>query len=467
MNLRRLILFAAFAISGYATAAPKDNPLPPSTPQIPDWLVGSFELRYGTDSKYALISLTCVVETGCKFDLMSVSPSATPAISSLTYSGVAPTSTEIPTNTLKYAREMLRKGSNPTPASEHALLREKVLPLLQSNAELAECFDLDPKQHAYFVVCKPAPSPWHEDTILFLATELTVGNCGPAFCRYLFFPLQKTTQRNLGQQIEQTRKQEQASRSRTRPAYAISLNEVRVIVQTCLPDKTVAFESVNLELTGIPKARTLREQREASGFKEDGGSLTASVRISPQDDPDIVSVRQWRYTQGSGHLSRYWLRTEDIKRGSAGTSVDYLWNATEKGQPVFERQGARPEDIVAFAVRDDSVAYWYKLPKEIPTDRFSDWQDPISVEVTKGEGKPKTPFFYLLVHGGEMPINPVSGNPPRLRFRLMTFEEYHDQRRLWARAQKAVGEKYYRGTPKEQRDRLHFVPDSREIIPGC
>ena len=46
--------------------------------------------------------------------------------------------------------------------------------------------------------------------------------------------------------------------------------EIRVVVQVCLPNATVSFEDIEVDLKGIPGAMTLREARTANGYPEAG-----------------------------------------------------------------------------------------------------------------------------------------------------------------------------------------------------
>ena len=58
------------------------------------------------------------------------------------------------------------------------------------------------------------------------------------------------------------------------------------VVQVCLPDKTVLYQDVEIDLTGIPKARTTREMQAANGKGETGRSAYASIEDS-LTDPDL------------------------------------------------------------------------------------------------------------------------------------------------------------------------------------
>ena len=49
----------------------------------------------------------------------------------------------------------------------------------------------------------------------------------------------------------------------------------------------------------------------------------------------------------------------------------------------------------------------------------------------------------------------------------MSIKDYYDENRLWMRAQKVVGEKFYRGVYGEEREKRHYVRKFDGAIPGC
>ncbi len=251
-------------------------------------------------------------------------------------------------------------------------------------------------------------------------------------------------------------------------------DEIRIIVQVCLPDKTVSFEDVEVELKG-PNAKTMREERAANGYRETGDSRTTVPITEPQIDPYRVTVRRWIPGSGVGQLKRSFLGFGEVlnRDGILSASGDHisLWSNSEKNQPIYEKEGHRLNDTIALdvsaEVNGEFVTYWYKPPREIPIGQFSNWQEPISQETKEDKGRSRNPTFWNLTHGREMEIRPVTGNAPKIRYRLMAVEEYYDQYRFWKRAQKAVGEKFYRGVVGEEREKRHFVPRILGVIPGC
>jgi len=253
---------------------------------------------------------------------------------------------------------------------------------------------------------------------------------------------------------------------------------IKVIVQICVPNKVVAFEDVEVDLTQIPKEKPLIEVREASRTR---GHQTDNQRTSQtstrQGDKDVV--RRWIVGSTPGELEKYWIPFSDVSNTDgilrAGGEFVSLFGSTQKNQPVFEVKGRRQKDYIALKTsvevekdgQHEYFKYWFKLPSSIPTGEFSNWQEPISQEDRQIRDKQQNPTFWNLLHGGEIEIYPVGDNAPKMRFKLMRVGDYYDENRFWYRSQKAIAAKYYRGVTGEERERIHFVPKSSSVIPGC
>lgn len=252
-------------------------------------------------------------------------------------------------------------------------------------------------------------------------------------------------------------------------------DEIRIIVQVCLPDRTVSFEDVEVDLTGIPKAKTMREERAANGYREAGDSRTTVPITEPQINQDRVTVRRWIPGSGVDQLKKSFLPFGEVlnRDGILSASGDHisLWSSSERNQPVYEKEGHHLKDTIALdvsaEVNGEFVTYWYKPPREIPTGQYSNWQEPISQETKEDKERSRNPTFWNLTHGREIEIRPVTENAPKIRYRLMAVEEYYDQYRFWKQAQKAVGERFYRGVVGEEREKRHFVPRILGVIPRC
>lgn len=172
-------------------------------PRSSEWIVGSYEGRIGTSSRFSTIAISCELSRTCKIVFRAVSPDGPPSVEMQNFRNASPSTTlKFVNNALSYARDKLRKGSKPSPNTDDAFFREQALPFLESDAELEQCIDINPDPNggpdAYFVVCKPARSLWSSPTVLLFATVLS--GCGPAFCRYAILPLHSIQSANTSLQ---------------------------------------------------------------------------------------------------------------------------------------------------------------------------------------------------------------------------------------------------------------------------
>lgn len=256
-------------------------------------------------------------------------------------------------------------------------------------------------------------------------------------------------------------------------------DEVRVIAQVCLPDKKVRFSDVVVDLTGTPKAKPRHEVLAENGYPEAAGKKRPSSNlVDDKLNADVVTVRRWTYNPDEmDGIKRPFLGFGEVENSdgvmsASGTTID-LWSSTEAGQPVFEKQGHQLRDTIAIDVslvkdeggKKEVVTYWYKPPKIVSMSSFTEWMAPASQEDDKHHSK--NPTFWNLTHGRKMETFPVVGVVPKIRYKLMTVDDYYNENRFWVRAQKAVAFKYYKGLSREEHDRIHFVPQSGENIPRC
>lgn len=257
---------------------------------------------------------------------------------------------------------------------------------------------------------------------------------------------------------------------------AFPLDEKQMIIQVCLPEKTVEFKDVEIDLKGVAGAKTIREERAGNGHPELGTAIDTAPVTDPQIDPDRVTVRRWIPGSGANPVIRSHLGfgnvldQDGVRSAGSGNSLD-LWNNSERNQPIFETVGPRPEGTLALRVtteiNGEISTFWFKPPKEIRKDQFTEWQAPISQERRNGQRRSGNPTFWNLTHDRPMEIYPVTEPSPKIRYRLTSVEEYYDQYRFWKRAQKAVGEKFYRNVYGEERTQRHFVPRILGVVPGC
>jgi len=258
--------------------------------------------------------------------------------------------------------------------------------------------------------------------------------------------------------------------------YGIPSDELRVIVQVCLPDKKVVFEDVKLDLTDIPKEKTLREERENGSCKEAGKKWHKSIELAHQNDADKVTVRRWVYDHYLNDVERSFLGLVEVHNHGSGTKGLKLRNNSDKNQPIYEYHGGRQDDIIAFGVSSKSLekgkskflTYWYKPPAKIPTGEYTKWLEPFTQESNENR-KPYEPgFSWYLMRGKKFETPAVKIGAPKIRYKVITFEDDHDEERLWNRAQKEVARiRRYTGSTPEEFQRVHYAPQSKETIPGC
>ncbi len=243
-------------------------------------------------------------------------------------------------------------------------------------------------------------------------------------------------------------------------------DEEHVIVQVCRPNKTVAFENVKVDLKG-----TTREP----------GDNSKIAPISP-DQGDNAIIRKWAAgSPADAAVSEMILADVKVIYPSHSPYRTFGWEAhplignTVKNQPVYEEDlRARQKDVVALAVRSnreypDNVNYWFTLPKIIPHNEFTEWQEPISQE-NKADQIGKPSMEWELKEGKTLPNYPVeSANAPKMRFKIMTVRDYTESNRFWKREIEAIANEYFRGFQpiKKIDDNLLFAPVLTEAIPNC
>lgn len=133
----------------------------------------------------------------------------------------------------------------------------------------------------------------------------------------------------------------------------------------------------------------------------------------------------------------------------------------------------RSEDILAVSVMPLEEGngglrkFWFQLPKEINKDKYTPWMSPVSEENMKNQSG-RAPIFVLLTHGKPMPIYEVkdSENEPKVRYSLMTIDEYDKYSQYGRRAMNAAHLQFIVDNPSNNEPK-HYVPTKRESIPPC
>ncbi len=118
-----------------------------------------------------------------------------------------------------------------------------------------------------------------------------------------------------------------------------------------------------------------------------------------------------------------------ISRWSIGGGTETKTGVTTVGQAIYETYADFPEDTVAVTAkpsRTSALAHVFIPPREIVTSNWSNWHPP-TIE-TDDE------YFALkLFHGKLSKKLPISRDAPKIRYILMSFNDYLErvkQRRL-------------------------------------
>lgn len=257
---------------------------------------------------------------------------------------------------------------------------------------------------------------------------------------------------------------------------------LRVVAQICVPNKTAYFDTLNVDVTDLP-ANLTREQiqklfQDALVNKEFGEGFSNPYR-SDSTNREYQAARLWRKPVNPTYFPRNWIvatHVNNVKGNMSETGVTggYLNDSTEKNQPVFfGNLSNRPEDILAVRVmlpeegREGLRKFWFKLPKEISKDKYTAWMSPVSEEDNENQSG-RAPIFMFLTHGKPMPIYEVKDreNAPKVRYSLMTMDEYDKYSKYGRRAINAAQLKFMVDDPSDNEPK-HYVPAKRESIPPC
>src|SRR5262245_55718535 len=86
---------------------------------------------------------------------------------------------------------------------------------------------------------------------------------------------------------------------------------VQVLVQVCLPGKKVAFEDVEIDLSGAPAIRTLAEERRRNGWPSARADAPAiECRGGIAEGRDIA--RRWLPSDDPKGIQKSWLPFGDV-----------------------------------------------------------------------------------------------------------------------------------------------------------
>lgn len=233
-------------------------------------------------------------------------------------------------------------------------------------------------------------------------------------------------------------------------------SNAKVRIQICLPSKRIYFKALVLEqLENHPLFTKYSQQQLQLAPK-------AIRRVYNSDDPSTIHtygisfgevlIRDGQFSDGAGFVP--------------------LRDSTISDQPVYEKGYGYPlRNYVAMHVRlpdsekgtEGRGTYWFTLPKSIPSDRFTDWFSPISME-PDGE---RLPIWWKLTHGGNLVIYPVPANPPKMRVSLEIRREEHNDPTTDTLPALTTARMKYRTATSGQQFVYEFVPAASEAIPAC
>lgn len=260
--------------------------------------------------------------------------------------------------------------------------------------------------------------------------------------------------------------------------YLTDSKALRVLVQICLPDRTAFFESLDVDVTDMP-AQIRRD--------EIGKMYSDAKALKTYDNPykssssarEFQRIQQWRPSTSDTDFPKKSIsfgKVSNVKGVvSDGGGSATLAGSTERNQPIFtafshERAGDLLAIHTGVQVNRDGVSmpiqYWFKLPKEIGTHGYTEWMPPLSEEKLT-ERTAKQPIFWLLTHGKELPIYPVGNDAPRIRYRLVSSEEYWKFNDVGRRAMILTRLKRLTSSTPLNEELFHLVPALHEAVPPC
>ncbi|MDR3578746.1 MAG: hypothetical protein P4L44_02160 [Oryzomonas sp.] len=230
-----------------------------------------------------------------------------------------------------------------------------------------------------------------------------------------------------------------------------------VRIQVCLPSKRIYFNDLELDqLENHPSFTKYSQQQ---------------LELAPKIVRRVASSSNPRVINDSRVIHVYGIRIREVlsQRGLFSWNSGFmpLKDSTILDQPVYEKEYGHPtQDYVAISVSENgpegTVEYWFKLPKRISTDSFTDWLDPVSMETDKTRSGDRFDIAFKLTHGIEMPIYPVSEDSPKMRVTLYRHHTEHNDPTSDSLPALTTARMKYRNAGVYE-----FVPKTNEEIPKC
>jgi hypothetical protein len=239
--------------------------------------------------------------------------------------------------------------------------------------------------------------------------------------------------------------------------------EPEVRIQVCVPTKRIYFN--DLELTQLENHPML-----TSYSKQELELAPKTIRrVAPFDDPRVIGdprvVRTYGINLGEA------LNTDGgFSFGSGFIPVE---DSTVSGQPVYEKGYGYPaRSYVAIRVGllnpdvkpgSTPPTFWFRLPSIVPTDNFSDWLPPVSME-----SEPSiTQFWYGLSNGRNLPTQAVSADSPKIRVVLRKNRQTHTDPSKDFLPALTTAKLTLRTATSGSQFVYEFVAKTNEVIPDC
>jgi len=241
--------------------------------------------------------------------------------------------------------------------------------------------------------------------------------------------------------------------------------EVRI--QVCLPGKRVYFNELQLDhLQNHPLFTKYSQQQLELAPKT---VLRVASLSDPRVDKDPRSIRSYGISFGEA-LSR-------SGGYSYGSGFMPLAGSTGADQPVFEKGYGNPAgNYVAVSVRfpegnmksiATSPVFWFRLSKTIPPDGFSNWFSADSMETNSSPGSAGSSWWYRLAHGGDLPVQPVAIDSPKIRVALRQRPDTHDDPAIDTLPALTTARLKFRTASSDSQFVYEFVAKTNEGIPKC
>jgi hypothetical protein len=189
MPSTRIILLASVAVAALAACA---QHVPQAAAPAAHWLVGSFEFEFSEAGARSKFRLRCESESQCVLLTEYVPVKGRPNNSELKYAGVIPRQDiSGAQRALTIARQNMPVLRAKAAADPDAAFLEPLLPLLNSDAQFKECFDLNSKEPGLLLACAPTKSVWSVPTVVLLTARFS--RCSTLFCQYSILPMRRAT----------------------------------------------------------------------------------------------------------------------------------------------------------------------------------------------------------------------------------------------------------------------------------